>query len=142
MMDRRLLRRAQYGTLAGGALVGAITAAPATVDHGLGVVVGAGWAALNLRVLEGLIGVAVLPRDTERDIARIFLWGIAKLGVYGLAFWILIVRPFPAIGMVVGLTIMLAALVLAGLLTASESASTTRSAASRDTTPRGDDGDG
>ncbi|MBD3221747.1 hypothetical protein GF314_10935 [bacterium] len=134
MLDRGFLRRAQYGTLAGGVLVGAITAALATVGHGVGVAAGAAWAALNLRVLEGLIGVAVLPRDAPRDMVPIFLWGIAKLGVYGLAFWILIVRPFPAIGMVVGLTIMLVALVLAGLAT--------RTTVSRDTTPRGDDGDG
>lgn len=132
-MDRRLLRRAQLGTVAGGLLVGAATALLWTLPHGLGVIVGAAWAALNLRVLEGVITAAVVPRDARRDLPRVFLWLLAKFTVYGLAFWILIVRPFPAVGMVVGLTIMLIALVLAGL--------TGRSAVPREATPRGDDAD-
>ena len=138
MMDRRLLRRAQYGTLAGGVIAGAVTVAIASLAHGIGVLAGAAWSALNLRVLEGLISVAVLPRDASRDVVQILIWGIAKLGVYGLAFWILIVRPFPAIGMVVGLTIMLVALVLSGLTTRSDAS---RAGASRDKTPRGEDAD-
>lgn len=132
-MDRRLLRRAQYGTVVGGLLGAVIAGLVSDIPHAIGVFAGAAWSALNLRVLEGLIGVAILPRDASRDIVQILIWGIAKLGVYGLAFWILIVRPFPAIGMVYGLTIMLFALVLAGL--------TTRTAVSQDTTPRGDDAD-
>ena len=132
-MDRQLLRRAQWGTLGGGVAVGLLVALVWTFAHGVGTLAGAAWAALNLRVLEGLIGEAVVPHDAPRSLTRLFLWGIAKLGVYGLAFWILIVRPFPAVGMVVGLTIMLMALVLAGL--------TSRSAVPREATPRGDDAD-
>ena len=132
-MDRQLLRRAQWGTLGGGVAVGLLVALVWTFAHGVGTLAGAAWAALNLRVLEGLIGEAVVPHDAPRSLTRLFLWGIAKLGVYGLAFWILIVRPFPAVGMVVGLTIMLMALVLAGL--------TSRSAVPREATRRGDDAD-
>jgi len=132
-MDRRMFRRAQLWTLAGGVACGAVVAALFSLPHGLGVLAGATWSALNLRVLEGLIGAAIVPRDAQRDLPRVVLWFSAKIGVYGLAFWILIVRPFPAIGMVVGLTVMLIALVLAGL--------TGRSAAPREATPRGDDAD-
>jgi hypothetical protein len=130
-MDRRLLRRAQVGTLIGGVLVGALVALASSLALGLGVLAGAAWSALNLRALEGLVAVAFLPRESSRDKFRIFLWIIAKMGVYGLALWILIIRPFPALGMVYGLTIMLAALVLAGL--------TSRPAHPRDDFPRGDD---
>lgn len=132
-MDRRMLRRAQVGTLLGGLLVGAVVAASSSLALGLGVLAGSAWSALNLRVLEGVVAVAFLPRESPRDLVRIFLWVIAKMGVYGLALWILIVRPFPAVGMVYGLTIMLAALVLAGL--------TSRPAHPRDEIPRGDDAD-
>jgi len=132
-MDRRLLRRAQLGTVAGGLSAGLVTALLWTPSLALGVIVGAVWAALNLRVLEGVIAAAVVPRDADRDLRRVFLWLLAKFSVYGLAFWILIVRPFPAVGMIVGLTIMLIALVLAGL--------TGRSAVLREATPRGDDAD-
>jgi hypothetical protein len=132
-MDRRLFRRARIFTLLGGVLVGAVAAIAFSIPAGLGVVAGAAWAALNLWALEGLLGTIVIPRATRRDSWRVFLWISVKLGVYGLAFWILIVRPFPAVGMVVGLTVMLIALVLAGL--------TGRSAAPREATPRGDDAD-
>lgn len=132
-MDRRLLRRAQMGTLLGGLLLGAVLALASSLALGIGTLVGAAWSALNLRVLEGLIAVAFVQQGAARDLVRIFLWGIAKIGVYGLAFWILIVRPFPAVGMIYGLTIMLVALVLAGL--------TSRSAQVRDESPRGDDAD-
>ncbi len=132
-MDRRLLRRAQVGTVVGGLLVGVVVAAIWTLPQGLGVVAGAGWAALNLRALEGLIAAAVVPAGERPRKLRVFLWLFAKLGVYGLALWILIVRPFPVIGIVGGLTVMLVALVLAG--------SAGRSITPREATPRGDDAD-
>jgi len=132
-MDRLLLRRAQIGTVLGGVLLGAVLAVASSLALGLATLAGAAWSALNLRVLEGLISVAFVQQGVSRDLVRIFLWGIAKIGVYGLAFWILIVRPFPAVGMIFGLTIMLVALVLAGL--------TSRSAQVRDESPRGDDVD-
>jgi hypothetical protein len=132
-MNRRLLRHAQFGTVAGGFLVGVVAAVIWSLPHGLGVIAGAGWAALNLRTLEGLIAATVIPGGDRRRRARVFLWFLAKMGVYGSGLWILIVRPFPVIGMVVGLTVMLAALVLAG--------SADRSITPREATPRGDDAD-
>ena len=132
-MDGRLLRRAQLGTVAGGLLAGVVTALLWSPSHALGVFVGAAGAALNLRALEGVITAAVVPPGARRDLRRVFLWLLAKFTVYGLAFWILIVRPFPVIGMAVGLTIMLIALVLAAL--------TGRSATPREATLRGDDAD-
>ncbi len=113
--DRSLLRRAQWWTVGGGLVAGAATACAAGASLGAGVCVGAIWSALNLRALEGLLAAAVLPRDHPRDAKAVFLWSAAKLGVYVLAVWLLIVAPFPVVGMAVGLTIMLAAIVIAGL---------------------------
>jgi hypothetical protein len=131
MTDRRLLRRTQWWTLGGGFAVGVVVALIASLQHGLGVAVGTVWAALNLRVMEGLIMAALVPRDRPRDLRAVFIWSILKLGVYVLAVWLLVVAPFPVVGMAQGLTIMLAALVLAGL--------TTRPETVRESPRRGDD---
>jgi uncharacterized membrane protein YbhN (UPF0104 family) len=70
--------------------------------------------------MEGLLRSALLPRDHRRDLRVVFLWSILKLGVYVLAVWMLVVAPFPVVSLAIGLTVMLAALVLAGLTTRSE----------------------
>jgi peptidoglycan/LPS O-acetylase OafA/YrhL len=129
--DRRLLRRARWWTVVGGLVAGGAAALVVGPDHGAAVTVGAIWAALNLRTLEGLVSAAVLPRDRPRDRRAVFLWAILKMGVYVLAVWLLVMAPFPVAGMAVGLTIMLASLVLAGL--------TTRSEAGQEPPRRGDD---
>ena len=133
MSDHRLLRRARWWTLIGGSAAAIAVALLVRPADGLGLAVGAVWSALNLRALEGLVGAAVLPRDRRRDRRRVFLWSLAKIGVYVLAIWLLIVAPSPVVSMAHGLTVMLAALVLAGL--------TTRSTAVREVPQRGDDAD-
>lgn len=120
MTEGRLLRRTRRLTVLGGLGVGALVALLATPQHGLGILVGALWSALNLRAMEGLLRSALLPRDHRRDLRVVFLWSILKLGVYVLAVWMLVIAPFPVVGLAIGLTVMLAALVLAGLTTRSE----------------------
>jgi hypothetical protein len=115
--DRRILRRAQWGTLAAGTAVGLAVGLFRDQQFGLAIGVGSVWSGLNLRILEGLLSVAIVPRDQEKQIGRVFIWSAAKLGIYVVAVWLLIVAPFPVAGMAIGLTIMLAALVLAGLTT-------------------------
>jgi uncharacterized membrane protein YbhN (UPF0104 family) len=131
MTDRPLLRRTRWYTILGGLLTGGVVALLLTPRDGLGILVGSIWAAMNLRVMEGLLSAALLPRDHPRDLRRVFLWSILKLGVYVLAVWLLVVAPFPVVGLAIGLTVMLAALVLAGL--------TTRSEADQEAPLRGDD---
>ena len=98
---------------------------------GLGLLTGAIWSAANLRALEGVIAAALLPRNHERDSRRVFLWFGAKLSIYVVAVLLLIIAPLPVAGMAHGLTVMLAAIVLAGL--------TTRSTADGKAPRRGDD---
>jgi hypothetical protein len=115
--ERRILRRAQWGTLAAGAVAALATASLGSRPFGLAIAVGSVWSSLNLRILEGLLSAAIVPPDQDKRIGRVFMWSLAKLGIYVVAIWLLIVAPFPVVGMAVGLTIMLAALVLAGLTT-------------------------
>lgn len=131
MLDGDFLRRVRRWTVAGGFFAGGLTAVVSCRSLGAGVLVGALWSALNLRAMEGLLRSAVLPHDRPRDMRAVFLWSAAKLCVYVLAVWLLVVAPFPVVGLAAGLTIMLAAIVLAGL--------TTRSEAGREAPRRGDD---
>lgn len=115
MSERRILRRAQWGTLASGSAISLAVGLSGFRQLGLGIAVGSFWSALNLRILEGLLRAAIVPRDQEKQNRRVFLWSMAKLGIYVVAVWLLIVAPFPVAGMALGLTIMLVALVVAGL---------------------------
>ena len=110
-MDGRLLRRTQWTTLLLGAVVAGTLALLGKPDPAQGLAIGSAWAAVNLRALEGLLTAAIRPRDGDRDLPRLFLWSLTKLGVYVLAVWLLNVAPFPVASMVHGLTVMLIALV-------------------------------
>ena len=117
MSDRRILRRAQWGTLAAGTAVSLAVGLSGRQQLGLGIAVGSIWSALNLRILEGLLLAAIVPQDQEKRNSRVFLWSVAKLGIYVVAIWLLLVAPIPVVGLASGLTIMLAALVLAAVST-------------------------
>lgn len=125
MSERRLLRRAQWWTVGGGLAAAGAVALLGAADHGLGILIGASWSALNLRALEGLLRAAVVPRAAPRDHKRVFLWSALKLGVYVLAVWLLVWEPLPAVDLALGLTIMLAALVLAGVTTQADTGQAT-----------------
>ena len=73
-----------------------------------------GGTAAGLLALEKLLRCAVLPPGEPRNVFALFLWGFAKLAVYGLAVWVLFSRPFPAISHAVGFTLMMVVLVVAG----------------------------
>ena len=121
MIRGSVLRRTQWWTLAGGVVATVVTAftgsggAAGCSGMPAGIMVGAVWAALNLRALEGLLASAIGPRDVKRPFVPVFLWSSLKLGIYVGAVWLLISGPFPAVSLVVGLTIMPAALVIAGV---------------------------
>jgi hypothetical protein len=82
-----------------------------------GMVAAAVWAVAGFWILEKLLRAAVLPPGTPRNVFAIVLWGLAKLAVYALAVWVLLVRPFPALSHIVGLTLLLVLLVVHGAAT-------------------------
>lgn len=131
MKRDRLLRRAQLGTLALGAAIAGALFALGKPQLAQGLAVGSLWAAINLRITESLLRAMVVPRDRTRDSWSVAIWFLLKMSVYVLAVWLLIVAPFPVVGMAHGLTVMLTALVIAGV--------TTRSAPQSNVSRRGDD---
>ena len=80
----------------------------------LGVLLTALWAAAGLFALEKLLRCAVLPPGEPRNVFAVFLWGFAKLAVYGIAVWVLFSRPFPTLSHAVGFTLMMVVLVVVG----------------------------
>lgn len=131
MTDRRVLRRTQVTTVLLGALVVVALVFFSHRQLAAGLAVGSLLAALNLRFLEGFLDAVIVPDGRSRSVLRISIWFLLKMSVYVVAVWLLIVAPFPVVGMVHGLTVMLAALVLSGL--------TTRTTDKTNAPQRGDD---
>jgi hypothetical protein len=113
-----ILVRARWIIVIGAVLTGALTGVMREPRFGFGVVAAGLWAFASLRSLEGLLGAAVVPGGGARNGRAIFLWASAKIGVYAIAIWALIVRPFPATSLLVGVTWLPIAFVVAALLPA------------------------
>jgi Na+-transporting methylmalonyl-CoA/oxaloacetate decarboxylase beta subunit len=117
-MATTMLSRARWILLGGAALTGLFTAVLRDPRFGLGVAATGAWAYASLRTLEGLLDAAVAPVGNPRDSRAVFLWAAAKIGVYAVAIWALIARPFPATSLIVGVTWLPFAFVVAALLPA------------------------
>ena len=72
------------------------------------------WATVGFRALEGILRAGVRPKGQPRDERKLLLWSALKLTVYGLAVWVLFLRPFPVLSHVAGFTILMVALVILG----------------------------
>ncbi len=117
-MTAAILGRARWIILAGAASTGLLTGVLREPRFGLGVAAAGAWAFVSLRTLEGLLGAAVVPAGGSRDGRTVFLWALAKLGVYAVAIWALFVRPFPVSSLLVGVTWLPFSFVVATLLPA------------------------
>ena len=131
-MKQSLLARVQIWTIFLALAAGLVLVYFISLDFALGTVLTAWWAVAGLRVSEGLLRSAVVPPGQPRNIFAIILWGTAKLGIYGLAFWVLFSRPFPAVSHAVGFTLLMVVLVVFG--------AQARGNEIRQATQRGDDG--
>lgn len=81
---------------------------------GAGVFLTALWAVAGFRALEGLLRAVVVAPGAQRNEFAIILWIMAKLAVYGVAFWVLFSRPLPPLSHAVGFTILIVVLVAVG----------------------------
>ena len=113
-MSQNLLARVQLWTIFFALALSAVLGFVVSASFGLGVFLTALWAVAGLFALEKLLRCAVLPPGEPRNVFAIFLWGLAKLAVYGIAVWVLFSRPFPAISHAVGFTLMMVVLVVVG----------------------------
>ena len=91
-----------------------------SLSFAAGVLVSALWAVAGLWVLEGLLRSGLVPPGKQRNLFALFLWGFAKLIIYGLALWVLLSRAFPITSHAVGFTILMAVLVVVGARSRSE----------------------
>ncbi len=113
-MSQNVLARVQIWTILLALALSVVLGFVVSPHFALGVFLTALWAAAGLFVLEKLLRAAILPRGEPRNVFAVFLWGFAKLAVYGIAVWVLFSRPFPAISHAVGFTLMMVVLAVAG----------------------------
>lgn len=122
-MSLSLLARARWILLVGALATGGALALWHDAIFGLGAAAAGLWSLASVRALEGLLTAAVVPAGGPRDGRRVLAWSIAKIGVYGVAICALIVRPFPPASLLVGVTWLPIAFVIAALLPAPRSSS-------------------
>ena len=130
-MNQNLLARVYLWTILVALACGLVFGFAISSSFGIGVFLTAVWAVAGFRALEGLLRSAVVPPGSQRNIFATILWVLAKLGIYGIAVWMLFSRPFPPVSHAVGFTLMLVVLVILG--------AKARSDEIHQSTPRGDD---
>ena len=113
-MSQNVLARVQLWTILLALALSVVLGFVVSPHFALGVFLTALWAAAGLFALEKLLRAAVQPPGEPRNVFAVFLWGFAKLAVYGIAVWVLFSRPFPAISHAVGFTLMMVVLVGVG----------------------------
>jgi hypothetical protein len=113
-MTQNVLARVQIWTIFLALALSVVLGFAISVAFALGVFLTAVWAAAGLFALEKLLRCAVLPPGEPRNVFAMFLWGFAKLAVYGIAVWVLFSRPLPVMSHAVGFTLMMVVLVVAG----------------------------
>jgi hypothetical protein len=110
-----ILARGRLVAAVGAVATGLVALPLAGTGFGLGVAAAGLWGVLSMWTLEGLPRAAVLPAGARRNGRAVLVWTSAKIGVYVIAICALIRRPFPAESLLVGLTWLPIALVVAGL---------------------------
>ncbi len=114
-MNEAILKRARLWTVAAGALLSLVCLFAVSFRFAAGLLVTAIWAAAGFYVLERLLRAVVVPPGTPRHGLAALGWGAAKLAIYGLAVAALIERPFPPVSHLIGFSLLLVALVAAGV---------------------------
>ena len=131
-MNQSLLARVRLWTILVALMCSLATWSTVSSAFAQGVFITALWAAVGLFVLEKLLRAAVVPPGAPRNQFAVFIWGFAKLAVYGLTVPVLLLRPFPALSHAVGFTLLMVVLVVFGARARSEEIA--------QATGRGDDG--
>ena len=113
-MGQNVLARVQIWTILLALALSAVLVFVVSPRFALGVFLTALWASAGLFALEKLLRCAVQPPGEPRNVFAMFLWGFAKLAVYGIAVWVLFSRPLPTMSHAVGFTLMMVVLVVVG----------------------------
>ena len=115
-MTRAILSRTRIWTLALGLVTAVATGFILGWDFGAGVQATVIWAVAGFWALEGLLRSSLVAPGQPRNVFAIIIWAFLKLAVYALAVWVLIMRPFPPLSHIVGLTLLLVVLVIQGAI--------------------------
>ena len=113
-MSRNILARVRIWTIFLALAVSAVLWGTVGPLFAKGTLATALWAVAGFWTLEGLLRSATVPRGTPRNGFAVFLWIAAKVGLYGIAIWVLFSQPFPAISHAVGFTLLMVVLVVIG----------------------------
>jgi hypothetical protein len=117
-VTRAMLGKVQLWTLIGGVVAAAVAWPLAGPLFAWGVLATALWAVIGFRALEGLVAAALVPPGEPRNTRAILIWAAVKIAVYGAATWVVFNRPFPPASHLVGVSLLLVAIVVQGVLLA------------------------
>ena len=113
-MSRNILARVRLWTILVALAVSAALWVAVGPDFAKGTLATALWAVAGFWALEGLLRSAAVPPGAPRNGFAVVLWIAAKVGLYGIAIWVLFSQPFPALSHAVGFTLLMVVLVVLG----------------------------
>jgi len=113
-MSRKILARVRLWTIFLALAVSAVLWGAVGPEFAKGTLATALWAVAGFWALEGLLRTVAVPPGTPRNGFAVILWMAAKVGLYGIAFWVLFSQPFPALSHAVGFTLLMVVLVVVG----------------------------
>jgi hypothetical protein len=117
-LNEAILRRTRLWTTITAAGLALATALLVSPLFAAGLLLTALWAVAGFWILEKLLRAALVPAGHRRNGLVIAGWGLAKLGVYGLALWAVLAGRFPPVSLLVGFTLLLVVLVGVGIASA------------------------
>ena len=113
-MSRNILARVRIWTIFLALALSAVLWAAVGPQFAKGTLATALWAVAGFWALEGLLRSAAVPPGKPRNGFAVTLWIAAKVGLYGIAIWVLFSQPFPALSHAVGFTLLMVVLVVIG----------------------------
>jgi len=113
-MSRNILARVRIWTIFLALALTPVLWATVGPEFAKGTLATALWAVAGFWALDGLLRSATVPKGTPRNGFAVTLWVAAKVGLYGIAIWVLFSQPFPALSHAAGFTLLMVVLVVIG----------------------------
>ncbi len=118
----KILQKTRWWTIICAVVISLIFGFTLSLAFAAGFFVTVLWAVAGFWILERLLRAVVVPPGARRNKWVTGGWLGAKLALYALAVWGLFREPFPVMSHVLGLTLLLVVLVVAGIFTGHASA--------------------
>jgi len=111
-----ILKRTRFWTLAAAVVIALVLKTRMEPEFVYGFLGSAVWAVLSFWVVEALMRFALVPPGTPRNGRAIVGLVIAKVALYGAAFWVLLSGFVPPVSCVFGFSLLLIVLVVAAVV--------------------------